>query len=183
MFIHSYLGKEPTARATRLQLTQMIRFIISGGQTGADRGGLEAGKILNLKTGGFAPKGWRTENGSDPTLAEFGLVETESSDYPPRTAMNVKTSDGTVLFGNERSPGSRLTIALAEKQHKPLIHIKVYKPMIWTNRRLEIERFRKWVVDNNITILNVAGNRESKEPGIMLNVIGFLVEAIRGAKP
>ena len=33
-----------------------LRKIISGGQTGVDRAGLEAGKKLNLETGGTAPK-------------------------------------------------------------------------------------------------------------------------------
>jgi hypothetical protein len=55
----------------------MIEKLISGGQTGADRAGLEAAKALGIATGGTAPKGWRIENpdgtsGSDPSLAEFG---------------------------------------------------------------------------------------------------------------
>jgi hypothetical protein len=36
-------------------------IIISGGQTGADQGGLFAAEILKIKTGGYAPKGYRTE--------------------------------------------------------------------------------------------------------------------------
>lgn len=43
-----------------------LRWIISGGQTGADQGGLDAGKALGLKTGGLMPKGWRTEAGPRP---------------------------------------------------------------------------------------------------------------------
>ena len=37
--------------------------IISGGQTGADKGGLIAAKKANIKTGGIAPKGFMTEAG------------------------------------------------------------------------------------------------------------------------
>lgn len=35
--------------------------IISGGQTGADMGGLEAAREYGFPTGGYAPKGWMTE--------------------------------------------------------------------------------------------------------------------------
>ena len=35
--------------------------IISGGQTGADMGGLLAAKDLGIRTGGWMPKGWLTE--------------------------------------------------------------------------------------------------------------------------
>ena len=75
----------------------MINKIISGGQTGADIGGLLAAKELNIPTGGTAPKGYRTELGSNFDLCDiFNLSEHSSDKYPPRTAANVKNSDGTV---------------------------------------------------------------------------------------
>lgn len=63
----------------------MISKIISGGQTGADQGGLSAAIILNIKTGGTAPKGYRTQAGSASWLNKLGLLEHSSSDYAPRT--------------------------------------------------------------------------------------------------
>jgi hypothetical protein len=39
--------------------------IISGGQTGVDRLALDVAKSLNIATGGTAPNGYLTENGSD----------------------------------------------------------------------------------------------------------------------
>ena len=48
--------------------------IISGGQTGIDRMGLEVARELGLPTGGTAPKSYWTENGADPSLAAFGLA-------------------------------------------------------------------------------------------------------------
>ncbi|KKL28978.1 hypothetical protein LCGC14_2369790, partial [marine sediment metagenome] len=74
--------------------------VISGGQTGADQGGLEAGKELGLETGGTAPLGWKTEDGPQPELLKgFGLRECTQPGYPVRTRRNVLTSDGTVIFG------------------------------------------------------------------------------------
>ena len=52
-----------------------LRKVISGGQTGADRTGLECAKALGLETGGTAPDSWRTDEGHDPTLADFGWCD------------------------------------------------------------------------------------------------------------
>ena len=43
-----------------------IAKIISGGQTGADRGGLDAAIALNVPHGGWCPKGRRAEDGGIP---------------------------------------------------------------------------------------------------------------------
>jgi hypothetical protein len=139
--------------------------IISGGQTGADRGGLEAGKQIGLQTGGYCPKGWRTDNGPDITLAEFGLVETKSSGYPVRTKANVLLSDGTLIFGNVNSPGSLLTVRLCLQYNKPC---KI------DPTKAEILEF---IASNRIEVLNIAGNRERTNPGIQKRVQEFLVEA------
>ena len=80
----------------------MLKKIISGGQTGADQGGLEAAEKLSLSTGGKMPRGFKTEDGPDPKLASrFGLGELASAEYPPRTRYNVVDSDGTVIFGRD----------------------------------------------------------------------------------
>jgi len=145
-----------------------ISKIISGGQTGADQGGLEAGKELDLQTGGTAPMGYRTEEGAMPSLGlKYRLGEDSSYLYPPRTQRNVRNSDGTVIFGQLTSPGSKLTIRLCKDLKKPLI------------ANPEKSDFLKWVEENNIKILNVAGNRESKNPGLQRRVREFLVEALR----
>lgn len=144
----------------------MVKKIISGGQTGGDRGGLEAGKRLGLQTGGTAPKGYKTENGSDPSLKNFGLIEHESSNYRYRTIENVKNSDGTIWFGKTDSPGAILTINSAKRLNRQLM----INPTI--------ELFKRFVEQKNIEILNVAGNRASKFPGIQEYVQNFLITAL-----
>lgn len=135
------------------KLTQVSK-IISGGQTGADLAGLTAAVALGIETGGTAPKGWRIclengSNGSNPFLADFGLVEHESHEYRPRTIQNVQDSDGTVWFGYTKSPGGKLTIRTAKKFNKFLI----------INPTSEL--LKQWIISNKIKILNVAGNRVS----------------------
>lgn len=66
--------------------SRLVEKIISGGQTGADRGGLEAARTLGIPTGGTAPRGYLTETGPDESLREFGLTESKSSAYVVRTS-------------------------------------------------------------------------------------------------
>ena len=145
----------------------MINKIISGGQTGADIGGLLAAKELNIPTGGTAPKGYRTELGSNFDLCDiFNLSEHSSDKYPPRTASNVKNSNGTVLFGKMNSPGCKMTIKFCQQMNKPYI----INP--------SVNQLREWINLNNIRILNCAGNRESKNIGIQERVKNHLVRAL-----
>lgn len=147
----------------------MLRKIISGGQTGADQGGLCAGKLLGLEIGGTAPPNFMTHDGPNPMLLKyaFGLEEGEhdSRTYPKRTRKNVKDSDGTVIFGRLSSPGSRSTIRYCEAIHLPFI----------TNPTSV--QLRMWAESCEIEVLNVAGNREHKNPGICDRVIKTLLEA------
>lgn len=150
----------------------MLQSIISGGQTGADYAGLRAGKSLGLDTGGYAPKGWLTERGPMPQLGSvYGLIQLDSPNYNDRTEMNVVVSDGTVIFGNPSS-GSNLTHVLALSLSKPVLWLKEYQSSTAQ------EQFRIWVRHYKIKCLNVAGNRESKSPGIGDAVEAFLREVI-----
>lgn len=140
--------------------------VISGGQTGADRAGLEVAKRLRYETGGTVPRGYKTSRGPDPTLKEFGVVEHSSDRYPPRTAKNVRDGDGTVWFGNEETSGGKLTIRTAKRLGKPLL----INPTAG--------ELRAWIIDNNIGVLNVAGDRETNSPGTQARVEEILTIAL-----
>jgi hypothetical protein len=148
-----------------------LQKIVSGGQTGADFAGLLAGRHLGLETGGTAPSGWRIclpdgSDGSNPDLADFGLVEDSSRDYPPRTRMNVFDSDGTVWFGYTQSSGARLTIRSCHDRGKPVI----VNPTA--------AELKEWVERFHVQALNVAGNRASDlNPDIQQTTFSTLVEA------
>lgn len=148
----------------------MIEKIISGGQTGADIGGLIAAEYLRIPTGGSMPKNFRREEGTYEENKEFAkrfnLSEHSSLYYPPRTKENVIRSDGTVLFGITSSSGSKLTIVLCKQYKKPF------------RANPSHYEFVEWIMEKDIKVLNVAGNRESISPGIQEAVSEFLVEAI-----
>lgn len=142
----------------------LINKVISGGQTGVDRIGLEVANALGIPTGGTAPKNWWTDVGSDPSLKEFGLVESPYWGYPPRTEQNIIDCTGTLLWGNMSSPGCKLTIALCKKHRKPYI------------KNPTLEQFIFWAQAYSIDVLNVAGNRAKNLPQAKREALVQLLE-------
>ena len=153
-----------------------VKRIISGGQTGADRGGLDAAIDLGIPHGGWCPKGRRAEDGAIPS--KYRLRESESPDYPVRTEQNVLSSHGTVVFTFGRpKAGSALTIRLARKHKKPVIHIDLEQ----RSPGDAVNRLREWIEENGVAILNVAGSRESNAAGLE-KLVHKIVASAFGAK-
>src|SRR5450759_3433046 len=98
--------------------------IVSGGQTGADRGGLDAAIHCNITHGGWCPQGRRAVDGVIP--GKYLLQETASSDYLHRNEANVTDSDATLIFSYGTLEGGSLkTWDFAKKHHKPVLHIGI----------------------------------------------------------
>lgn len=99
----------------------MPEKIISGGQTGADVGGLVGAERCGIPTGGCAPRGYKTESGPQPILqSRFGLVAHPSPHYADRTRENIVKADAVIIFATQTdSVGTRLTIELCDKHQKP----------------------------------------------------------------
>ena len=70
--------------------------VVSGGQSGADRAGLDWALSRQVAHGGWCPKGRRSEDGPIPAI--YGLSETPLSNYLQRTEWNVRDSDATIVF-------------------------------------------------------------------------------------
>lgn len=150
--------------------------IISGGQTGADQAGLSAAKELGIQVGGWMPKGCITDEGMRPDfLALYNMKEHPQRGYPPRTKQNVIDSDGTIIFGNPDSPGCSLTIRACKKYNKPCVIIPY--PMLVVNDW--VSAVTKFLTDNKIECINVAGNRESTNPGIFEFTKAVLLLALK----
>jgi hypothetical protein len=148
-----------------------LERIVSGGQTGADRGGLNAAMALGIDHGGWCPRGRRAEDGTIPD--RYVLVETTSSSYAARTEKNVVDSDATILFTpGPPTGGSALTVAMARKHGRPLLHINIDA----TNPDTE-PHIRRWVAEHEVRVLNVAGSRESGSVGMAATVERILFAA------
>ena len=150
----------------------MLKRIISGGQTGADQAALAAAYDQGIETGGWCSNQWLTEDGPAPWLEEkYGLKECLDSGYPIRTIRNIRDSDGTVLFGNTESPGSKLAIKNAKLMQKPILHARFTK-------QPTPEDVAAWIDEWGIEILNVGGNRASKNEAIYTLTYTTLIKTI-----
>lgn len=151
--------------------------IISGGQTGADRAALDWAIENGFEHGGWCPLGRKAEDGVID--ARYQVHETPSEDYLQRTEWNVRDSDGTVIFtlASMLTDGSKVTAESARKSGKPLLHISKFET---ANPSEELRRF---IAGNEIMVLNVAGPRASKEPGIAEFVKATLSQALTSHGP
>jgi hypothetical protein len=104
----------------------MIEKIISGGQTGADIGGILAAVDKGIATGGCMPNGWKTQDGPKPEYAAlYGMKEHASSYYPPRTFENARDSDATIRIACDlNSSGEKCTLKAIKQYNK--IHFDVW---------------------------------------------------------
>jgi hypothetical protein len=131
--------------------------LISGGQSGADRAGLDWAIEHGVAHGGWCPKGRKTEDG--PLPMHYQLAETPSSSYLERTEWNVRDSDATLIFTltDKLDGGSKRTADFADKWGKPHLHIRpgVHPKFI-----------ARFLARHAVVRLNIAGKRESTAPGI-----------------
>jgi len=140
--------------------------IISGGQTGVDRGALDAAIGLGIPHGGWCPRGRLAEDGRIP--ARYELSETDSPEYWVRTEQNVSDSDATLIFCRGRpTGGTELTLRLAEQHGRPCLVLDL-------DQSPQPEDVRRWLADHRVEVLNVAGPRESQSPGIAAQAKQFL---------
>src|SRR5207244_4480522 len=92
--------------------------VISGGQTGVDRGALDAALALEVECGGWCPAGRLAEDGTIPEC--YPVVELTNAGYAERTARNVADSDGTlVICKGEPIGGTRETVDRCIEMGKP----------------------------------------------------------------
>lgn len=152
-----------------------ISKIISGGQTGADRGGWEAALHCSIPIGGWIPKGRKAEDGRIPDKYE-DLQETKSADYLVRTEANIVDSDATLVFCyGEPTGGSKKTVELARRHRRPCLAVDLDKP-----RKEAVKTIVEWLrgVPMDAGVLNVAGSRASKAPRIEDRVMVWMVDVI-----
>lgn len=140
--------------------------VISGGQTGVDRGALEAARKLDFPHGGWYPKGSRCEDNVDLGDLYSAMVEHKSPNYPPRTACNVRDSDVTLIIhrGNPMGAGTKLTFKLVEQYKKPLVEVCSDGTSTLSEVCERVTRELEKIFGDEPFTMNVAGPRASSWP-------------------
>lgn len=180
----------PKVATSRTSLYRTIKKIISGGQTGADEGGLEVADEKGLDFGGTASYGYNQnfpgefgKNINKPNFIlrdYYKMIEGElriregsrgkwEDVYSHRTEQNVINSNGTVWFGltgASESRGYEATKKAADKAKKPFLENPT------------AEQLADWIVENKVEVLNVAGNREHLNQGIKVQTKRTLKQAL-----
>lgn len=136
--------------------------VVSGAQTGVDRAALDVALELGIPTGGWVPLGRLDEQGRIPERYP-NLRETSTTEWSERTEANVRDSDGTLILS--RGPltgGSKHTEEAAERIGRPCLHLDLAQ----LSSAEALRRARSWLASNDVAVLNVAGPRASKDPGL-----------------
>jgi hypothetical protein len=152
----------------------MIKKIISGGQTGADRAALDAAIEVGIPHGGWVPKGRIAEDGS--ISEKYQLKEMPTDSYLARTEQNVIDSNGTVIIAHRPlTGGSDYTREMTLKHKKQLLFVDLNNYEPYDAATL----VASWIKLQRIEILNVAGPRASEDPEIYHDVLKIMEETFQ----
>lgn len=164
------MSKKHSSTDSRNSLPSNPKKIVSGGQAGVDRAALDIAIEIGMQYGGYVPQGRWAEDGRIFKRYE-GLIETESSDPSERTRLNVISSDATLIISRGKlNGGSLLTWQVARNARLPLLHIDLDRYHLDE----AAAKTRVWLDAARCDVLNVAGTRESKDPGIYAEAFAFL---------
>jgi hypothetical protein len=133
--------------------------LVSGGQTGVDRGALDAALAGGFPCGGWCPAGRLAEDGV--IAAHYPLTELEGATYLDRTIRNVVDSDATlIVYFDEVYGGTEQTLLHCIDRRKPCKLIDATE--IVSTRAAALTR--AFVERHGVSVLNVAGPRASDAP-------------------
>lgn len=172
---------------------ERLMKIIAGGQSGADRAGLDVARHLKFPWGGYAPRSWLTEDGTLSVKYRWETVATVGGDglilptgdldgqhtyanyYRERTKLNVELADLVLIFVRDavhQTPGSRMTRDHCQETGTEWVFV------VFDGH--DVPGAIRAVLEARLPeTLMIAGSRESKVPGIYAYTYVALREALK----
>lgn len=152
--------------------------IITGGQTGVDRGAMDAALAAGFPCGGHCPEGRLAEDGVIPE--HYPVQELAGGGYAARSEANVSTADGVVVFApGTPTGGTALTIEFARRHERP---VRVIDASV-TEIDEAVERVLAFVEEQGVRTLDVAGPRASGWPGGEAYARSVIEQVLRRVRP
>jgi hypothetical protein len=157
--------------------------LVSGGQTGVDRGAIRAARELGLEVRGWCPPGRESEDGPIPEDVPLRETPEERSPDAPdvprslRTEWNVRDADATLVLspaaGSEAhyDPGTAWATRCAGRYGKPLLAVDP-----WSAEAEAV--ITRWLADHEPRALNVAGPSEGTCPGLEEKTYRLVAEVL-----
>lgn len=164
---------------------QILWKIVSGGQDGAELAALDAARGKWLRWGGFCPKNKLFGSG-EPIPSKYikghelfdgefydGLVQSDSNSYREWAINNPKNSDGTLILCPkvQMTMGSEIHAFYCSKNYKPFISVDPWE-------KYRSRKTAKWIIENNIRVLNVTGPTPGKFKDIYKESLSFMNEML-----
>lgn len=175
------MGTTLAKRGRRAQVSALTGLrIVSGGQTGVDRGALSAALAAGVECGGWCPAGRVAEDGVIPE--NFPVQELAGGGYRDRTRKNVLDSDATlVLINGQLEGGTAMTVADCQDNDKPVLTLDARH----VTQDAAAVKAMEFVHAHKVETLNLAGPRASKWPAAEVfssAVVSQLIELVKKPK-
>ena len=148
--------------------------VVSGGQTGADRAALDAAAAAGAARAGWCPRLFWAEDGAVPERHRGALEPTREDGTAERTRRNVEQSDATlfVSLSEALAGGSALAQEHAREHGRPTFHAA--RAAFGGDAGNAALAAAEWAIgvaskERGLLVslaLNIAGPRESEEPGV-----------------
>jgi hypothetical protein len=127
---------------TDVERPHQVVKIISNGTSGVSKIGLAVGSKLKLATGGVAT--------ASAVVDGYEMDRHNNDNIPETVRKNVTNSDATIVFGKHDSVAVKVAQEAAEAANKPFL----VNPTA--------EDIKDFLKDNNISVLNISGDRDNK---------------------